>query len=258
MRNHIIVFLFCLISLYSFGQNTAERKAIRKGNSYYDKSNYTDATKQDPKSERAKYNLGCADYQLKNFDKAAKGFEENTKSNAPKSLKSDAYHNLGNALLKSKKYEDAAQAYVNALKNNPSDNDTKYNLSYALKMLKKQNEDKKKNKDKDKKDNKNNKDNKKDQNKDSDNKDNKGNKDDKDKKGDQPKDNKDGKDNKNKGENKPQEGKEGNGAKPQPQQMSDAEAERILNSLKNKEQGTQKKMMLLNKPKKQKEIEKQW
>src|SRR5206468_3608466 len=49
---------------------------------------------------------------------------------------SKAYHNLGNSLLKSKKYPESIDAFKNALKSNPSDNDTRYNLAYAQSMLK--------------------------------------------------------------------------------------------------------------------------
>jgi len=64
-----------------------------------------------------------------------------------------AYHNTGNSLLVDNKLEESIKAYKMALKNNPKDNGTRYNLAYAQSLLKKQNKDKNKDKDK-KKDNK--------------------------------------------------------------------------------------------------------
>ena len=61
-----------------------------------------------------------------------------------------AYHNTGNALLSDKKIEESINAYKMALKNNPKDNDTRYNLAYAQMMLKKQQQNQDKNKDKNK------------------------------------------------------------------------------------------------------------
>ena len=69
-----------------------------------------------------------------------------------------AFHNTGNSLLIDNKVEESIKAFESALKNNPNDNETRYNLAYAQALLKKQNKDKKKDKNQDK-----NKDNKQDQ-----------------------------------------------------------------------------------------------
>ena len=83
-----------------------------------------------------------------------------------KKVKSAAYHNMGNALLKEKKLEKAIKAYENALRNNPNDKQTRHNLILAKKMRQQQKDKNKNDKnDKQNKDkNKNDKDNK--QNKD--------------------------------------------------------------------------------------------
>ena len=53
-------------------------------------------------------------------------------------IRAEAYHNMGNALLEQKKYEESINAYKQALRNNPEDADTKYNLAYAQKMIQQQ------------------------------------------------------------------------------------------------------------------------
>jgi predicted Zn-dependent protease len=53
-------------------------------------------------------------------------------------------HNLGNTRMKKKDYSGAIEAYKDALRNNPNDQETQYNLSEAIRQ-KKQQEDKKNN-----------------------------------------------------------------------------------------------------------------
>ncbi|MBK8414246.1 MAG: tetratricopeptide repeat protein [Bacteroidetes bacterium] len=54
--------------------------------------------------------------------------------------KASSYHNLGNSMVKAQKYAESIDAYKKALKLNPADNDTRYNLAYAQAMLRKQQE----------------------------------------------------------------------------------------------------------------------
>jgi tetratricopeptide (TPR) repeat protein len=61
-----------------------------------------------------------------------------------------AFHNAGNALLSEKKIEESIHAYKMALKANPRDNETRYNLAYAQSLLQKQQQNQDKNKDKEK------------------------------------------------------------------------------------------------------------
>ena len=75
-----------------------------------------------------------------------------------KTEKSRALHNMGNSLLMNNKLDESIDAYKEALRNNPGDLETKYNLLYAMNLKKKQEEQKKKeeqNKDKNKDQDKN-------------------------------------------------------------------------------------------------------
>ena len=58
----------------------------------------------------------------------------------------DAYYNLGNTYFQQKKLPEAAEAYKNALRRNPLDDEARYNLAYVLELMK-QNQDDKDNKD---------------------------------------------------------------------------------------------------------------
>lgn len=217
------------------------RKMVREGNALYEKGQFTDASVAYKKAlnssayyDKASYNLGNALYQNKNFQEAIPQFELTAKTSQDKFTKAEAYHNIGNAMMETKNYQGAVDAFKNSLRNNPKDDETRYNLAVAQKLLDKQNQD-----NKDSKDNKDNKDkkDKKDQNQDKKEGDNKDKKDDKNKDGEGDKDKKENQDTKkDDGKNEKE--------KPKPQQgkMSPQQINQLLESLNNEEKKTQKKM----------------
>jgi Ca-activated chloride channel family protein len=90
------------------------------------------------------YNLGTILYKKGNFDTASYFFDNAIKYVKDPILKSKAYYNMGNSYMQQKKYDKAVESYVNSLKMNPADPDTRYNLSYALKNQKQQQQQQKK------------------------------------------------------------------------------------------------------------------
>lgn len=229
IANRISVLIaLSFLSAFSFAQN--EKKLILEGNKHYKKENYSEAEKsyaralnKNKDSYKGAFNLGNAYYQQGKYEEAAEQFQLLTHRATSKDTLAKAYHNLGNALMKLKKYEEGANAYKNALKNNPNDEDTRYNLAYAQQMLKQQQQQNKDNKDK--KEEKKNKDKKDEQNKD-DNKD----KEEKDKKDQDKKDEKDKKDEESKEEEKPKK-----------EEISKEDAQRLLDALQNDEKNLQDK-----------------
>ena len=90
-------------------------------------------TKNFPK---ANYNLANSLYRQEKYEDAGNSYKyiAEQKEN-DRSLRAKAYHNYGNSLLKQEKYKESIDAYKNALKLNPKDKDTKYNLEYARKKM---------------------------------------------------------------------------------------------------------------------------
>jgi Ca-activated chloride channel family protein len=82
------------------------------------------------------------------FEQAAEQFEVASKSTLNTDTMQRAFHNLGNSKLFQSNYEDAISAYKKALKLNPKDEDTRYNLAFAQRQLKKQQDQQKKDGDK--------------------------------------------------------------------------------------------------------------
>jgi Ca-activated chloride channel homolog len=169
----IIMMVLFLLPALSFGQK--ENKLLRQGNKNYEKGNYKEAEmdyrkalEMNSESKKGQFNLGTSLYKQKNWDESARIFGTVSGSNVDQKTKANALHNLGNSLVEAKQYDKSIEAYENALLNNPSDKDTKYNLEYAKMMLKKQQQQqqqKQNDKNQQKKDDKDKKD-KQDQNKD--------------------------------------------------------------------------------------------
>lgn len=235
MKRLIIILYIALQSAVVFGQR--EKKYIHKGNELYKQGKYAEAeasyrasVEKSKASVAGNFNLGDALYKQKKFENAAQKFTDIAGSSENKQVKAQAYHNLGNSLLEAKKLEESIEAYKKSLLNNPKDDQTRYNLAYAQEKLKQQQQQNKDNKNKDK--------NKKDQdkNKDQQNKDKNKDQQDKDKKDQDKKDQKD--------KNKPDQDKKDQqqGQQPQPNQLSKEDAERMLEALKNEEKNTQDKL----------------
>ncbi|SMC60185.1 tetratricopeptide repeat protein [Pedobacter nyackensis] len=238
MKQLIIIIYIVLQGAVVFAQK--EKKYIHNGNKLYQQQKYAEAeasyrqsVEKTKESVAGNFNLGDALYKQKKFENAAQKFTEIATTSDNKAVKAQAYHNLGNSLLESKKLEESIEAYKKSLMNNPKDDQTRYNLAYAQEKLKEQQkkEDKNKDKNKDKKD----QDKKDQQDKDKQNQDKK----DQDKK-DQNKDQKD-KDKQDQ-DKKDQDKKDQQGQQPQPDKLSKEDAERMLEALKNEEKNTQDKL----------------
>ncbi|MCU0378018.1 MAG: tetratricopeptide repeat protein [Bacteroidales bacterium] len=148
-----------------------EREYIRKGNRLYKKSEfagsegmYRRALTQDKPAVDGGFNLGDALYKQGRYNEAADEFRRATSSSSDdKEKQAESLYNLGNSLLKEQKFSESIEAYINSLMLKPENMEAKYNLAYAQDQLKKQEEQQQQNQDQDKQDNKD--DNKSDQNK---------------------------------------------------------------------------------------------
>ena len=69
------------------------------------------------------------------LDQAAQNFAVVANSISNKDTLHQAWHNIGNCYLQKKDFQQAVDAYKKSLKYNPKDEDTRYNLAYALKNM---------------------------------------------------------------------------------------------------------------------------
>ena len=146
-KNIVTLFVISLIVLFKVGslQAQSERSLIRDGNNAYKENKFTDAEinyrkalEKNKELPQGVFNLGDALYKQERFKDAADQYRITTTKKTDATVKAQAYHNLGNTLLMEKNLQESIKAYKEALKLNPHDADTKYNLEYAKALLKKQ------------------------------------------------------------------------------------------------------------------------
>lgn len=139
----MLFFIFLLlVPDLIFGQ--AEKRYIRKGNREYSKDNYAESeilyrkAAEASQSPEATFNIGDALYRQNKYEDAVKQFSDNTNQTVDSEKKSAAWYNMGNSLLQADKIQESIEAYKNALKLDPDNLDAKYNLGYAQNLLKEQ------------------------------------------------------------------------------------------------------------------------
>ncbi|SHJ51463.1 TPR repeat-containing protein [Maribacter aquivivus] len=212
---------------------------------------YRKAISKSADNSAAPYNLGNAYYENETYNEAFGRFKEAGEASTSKADKHKAYHNMGNVFMKRKDYAKAVEAYKEALRNDPTDEETRYNLALAKELLKKEQDENKQdqddkdkdkdqdeNKDQDKKDEGDNED-KKDQGEDGD----KGDEGDKDE--EKKDDNKDGEGDKSDQKKKPEQGdgdNEQEQQQPRPNQLSKQQVDNLLRAMQNAEKKVQDKI----------------
>ena len=159
IRNVMTLVIIFLIPHFSFlpcqADNRQARKLIRQGNSQYRNNKHHDAqisyfkaVNADSTDARALYNLATSmfpepwkmvkkeqvDTMTQTLMKAAE-LEQNP------FRKAQAYHNTGVLYQNAKDFKLAIEAYKEALRNNPNDDETRYNLVLCQRQLKNEGQD---------------------------------------------------------------------------------------------------------------------
>ena len=126
-------------------QQKTDRDYLRSGNKLYNDSlfikaevDYRKALDINPKSTDAMFNLGNALLMQQKVKEAMEQYESVSKVEKDKSKLAEIYHNMGVILQSAKQYPQCIEAYKESLRNNPKDDETRYNLALAQKMLKDQ------------------------------------------------------------------------------------------------------------------------
>ena len=238
----IIVIITILISSVSFAQEID--KALQKSNDYvYDgnklvdedfvaaEKEYRKAISEKPSNISGAYNLGNAYYKSGYYSEALLRHLESAKSATNKTDKHQVFHNIGNALMQQKQCKEAVEAFKNALRNDPTDDQTRYNLALAKECAKQQGGGDDDKEDEDKKDG---------EDKEDENKDKGDYKEDK-KEGDD-KDDKDGKPKDEKGDNDKESPKKEKKKQRQQPKLSPQQVKNLLEAMNNQEKKVQDKI----------------
>jgi tetratricopeptide (TPR) repeat protein len=141
---HVVLTFFCLAAWFSFSQSwtdslTQARKLYLSGDYTGALDVYKNLEKNQPATVDLSSEIGQAAYKSGDFETAADKFNAGLKNKKKLSEKAATNHNLGNTMMGKKDYQSAVNYYKEALKNNPEDEETRYNLSEALRQIQKQN-----------------------------------------------------------------------------------------------------------------------
>ncbi len=227
IRKFVLILLLGVVTVVSA---QTDRQLINDGNRKYRMQDYPNAEvlyrkalSKNQSNPQALYNLGCA-LMMQNKDSAAVvQFENAAKVETNKLRRASVYHNIGVICQNNKLYGDAINAYEQSLRNNPKDDETRYNLALCKKLQKDQGGNNQNQNNKDKKNNE-------------------------DKNGQNNKDDKNKKDDKDKN-NQQQQPKE---------QMSKENAEQMLNAAIQNEKDTQERMKKAMQKPSSRQLEKNW
>ena len=148
LQKNYIGMVLLLFMAVSVSAQKAERDFIRKGNRFFKDSvyvdaevNYRKALEANPQSTVSMFNLGNTLTQQNKLQEAMEQYVGATKVEKGKSNLAQIYHNMGVIFHSQKDYAKAVEAYKQSLRNNPKDDETRYNLALAQKMLKDQQQD---------------------------------------------------------------------------------------------------------------------
>ena len=149
----------CIYLVFNFGTsiiaqevNNEKQKILKESKGFLSKANYEmendnfslaeaayrEAIAINPEEDTGKYNLGIAYYDKEMNDVAMSRFKQAAAVADTKSDKHKVFHNLGNTFMNEKLYKEAVESYKNALRNNPKDEETRYNYALAKELLEEQ------------------------------------------------------------------------------------------------------------------------
>ena len=141
-RINFFYFIFSLNFCFVLSQTGEVTNHIFDGNEKANEEDYKEAEKSyrkaislEPEKEVALFNLGNTHFKDKKYDEASQRFFQTQKFASSKQGKHRAFHNMGNVYMQKKEYQKAIEAYKNALRNNPKDEETRYNYALAKELL---------------------------------------------------------------------------------------------------------------------------
>lgn len=140
MRHIVWILLLCTLTVSA---QKSDRDYIRSGNRLYKDSlyakaevDYRKAIELNSRSSHAYFNLGNALLRQQKAKEAMEAYETAVKVENNKMRQGHIYHNMGVILQSQKQFAPAIECYKNALRRNPHDDESRYNLVLCQHQLK--------------------------------------------------------------------------------------------------------------------------
>lgn len=143
-RKAMLLLLACGLGLTMPAQAQTEAyRMVKHGNKCFLREDYKNAEKyylralqEQPRNARIRFNLADTYMAENNNQEALKQFADAAKAETNKTVKAMSFHNMGYIHHKAKQYDEAIKYYKEALRNNPNDDDTRYNLALCQRQKK--------------------------------------------------------------------------------------------------------------------------
>ena len=142
------VMLMLLLLTVIGAQAQSDRQYVRQGNKQFRLGNYAEAevryrkaVEKNERNPQANYNLGNALLAQRKDSSAVSQLEMAAKLETAPIRKAQAYHNIGVICQNKKMFGEAIEAYKEALRLNPADDETRYNLALCKRQQKQQQQD---------------------------------------------------------------------------------------------------------------------
>jgi tetratricopeptide (TPR) repeat protein len=145
----VAIILLVLVSTFSKAQDwrdslSAAHSAYAEGKYKEAHDKFISAQRLAPEDIDLSKDIGTSAYRNGDYESAEKAFQSAVNKSETTQESARKWHNIGNAQMKQKNYSKAIDSYKQALRDNPNDDKTRYNLSEAKRRLKKQQEEQQK------------------------------------------------------------------------------------------------------------------
>jgi Ca-activated chloride channel family protein len=145
----IFIFLIIIFSSQLFADSLYS--GMQQGDSLYNEEKFdealnlfVDAQIEAPENIKLKYNIASSHYKMKNYEEAVKGYLDVAVAAQDVKIEETALYNVGNAMYRQGKLQEAVEYYKKAIELDPEDKDAQHNLEFVREEIKKKINDSKK------------------------------------------------------------------------------------------------------------------
>jgi len=141
IKTVFIVPALCLIVQYGYAASLYEK--MQQGRDLFEQEKFDDALNsfvdaqiEHPEDPKLKFNIATAHYKMKNYEEAVNGFLDIVTTAQDARLEEKALYNIGNAMYRQGKLEEAVEYYKKALELDHEDKDAQHNLEFVREEIK--------------------------------------------------------------------------------------------------------------------------